>query len=137
MNPVVVVDVDVTGSQEGGDEIVHIIASGELIGSKVTGFPQIVCAAIVVISRGEDALERSLLVRAEGGTDLAIRGGRIRPRVSTSRNNSGRVATAEEGAKLLKGGRENWSCSESSEDKKGNLRYMHCGEKMGEVFVKL
>ena len=99
MNPGVVVDVDVTRSQGGGDEIVHIITSGELIGSKVTGFPQIeVCAAIVVISRGEDALERSLLVQVEGATDLAIRVGRIRPRVGTSRNNSGRVVTAKEDA---------------------------------------
>ena len=46
--------VEVTGSQEGGDEIVHIIASGELIRSKVTGFLQFeVRAAIVLITRGE------------------------------------------------------------------------------------
>ena len=36
---VVVVVVGITGSQERGDEIVHITASVELIGSEVTGFP--------------------------------------------------------------------------------------------------
>lgn len=74
MNRGVVVGVEVTGIQEGGSEIVHIVASGKLIGSKVTGFPPIeICAAtIVIISRGENALERSLLLRAEGATDLAI-----------------------------------------------------------------
>ena len=82
---VVVVVVGITGSQEGGDEIVHITASVELIGSEVTGFPQIeVRAAIVVLSSGEEAMEQSFLVRAEGGTDLAIRCGRIRPRLSAS-----------------------------------------------------
>lgn len=144
VNYVVVVGIEVTGSQEGGDEVVHIIASSELIGSKVTGFSQIevragivvisrgeeggdeivliiasgeligskvpgfprieIRAAIVVISRGEEALEQSLLVRAEGGADLAIRGGRIRPRVSTSsprRHSTGRrQLTGEEPRKL-------------------------------------
>ena len=138
MNHAVVVGVEVTGSQEAVDGTVHIIASGKLIGNKVAGFPQIeVCAAIIVISRGEDALERSLLVRVEGGPDLAIRGGRIRPRVSTSENDSGHVVVSEEGVKLLKGGRENWSCSGSSENKKGNNGCAHCSEKIGEgVIVK-
>jgi hypothetical protein len=105
-----VVGVEITGSQEGGDEIVHITASVELIGNKVTGFPQIeVRATIVVLSRGEEAMEQSLLVRVEGGTDLAIRCGRIRPRVSTSRKNLARVVIVEEGANLRKRGGENWS----------------------------
>jgi hypothetical protein len=138
VNHVVVVGVEITGSQEGGDEIVHIIASVELIGSKVTGFTQIeVRAAIVVLSRGEEAMEQSLLVRAEGGTDLAIRCGRIRPRVSTSRNNLAHVVITKEGANLRKRGRENWSYSGSSENNEGDRRCVHCNGRMGKkVFVK-
>jgi hypothetical protein len=134
LDHVVVVGVEITGSQEGGDEIVHITANVELIGSKVTGFPQIeVRAAIVVLSRGEEAMERSLLVRAEGGTDLAIRCGRIRPCVSTSRKNLAHVVIAEEGANLRKRGRENWGYSGSGENKEGDRRCVHCNRRIGKA----
>ena len=136
VNHVVVVGVEITGSQEGGDVIVHIIASVELIGSKVTGFPQIeVRAAIVVLSRGEEAMEQSLVVRAEGGTNLAIRCGRLRPRVSTSRKTLAHVVIAEEGANLRKRGRENWSYCGSSENKEGDRRRrrVHCNRRIGKA----
>ena len=111
-----------------------MIASVKLIGSKVTGFPQIeVRAAIVVLSRGEEAMEQSPLVRTKGGTNLAIRCRRIRPCVSTSRKNLAHVVIAEEGADLRERGRENWGYSGSGENKEGDRRCVHCNRRIGKA----